>query len=83
MLKRRVRNKTAIPPILAVNFDRRQPRWQRTRCHDVPRINAFVRRVEIMEITALNLDRADGKPHRPIVEQIPIDQFIQRVCQRR
>ena len=82
MRQRGVRHETTVPPQPAINLDRRQPRRQRARCHDMPRVDLRVGRVEIMEIAALDIDRADRQPHRAIIEQIPVDQRVQRRLER-
>ena len=48
----------------------------------MPRVDALGARIEIMEVTALQFHRADGQPHRPVVEQIPIHQRIKRRGER-
>ena len=39
--------------------------------------------VEIVEIAALDIDRADREPDRPVIEQVPVDQRIERLRERR
>ncbi len=83
MIERRVRYQAAIPPPLAVDLDGRQSRRQRARCHDVAGIKPFAGCAKIAEIASFNVHGANSQPHCATVEQVPVDQFIQRVPQLR
>jgi hypothetical protein len=40
------------------------------------RLQALVRGVEVGEVAAADVDRADAQPHRPAFEQLEIDQLL-------
>ena len=86
-LQWRVGDKAAIPIVLAFDFDGREARRQRAGSGNVQRIDAAavleLGAVEIAEVGAFDLDRANAQPRGAAVEQVEIDQAFQRLDERR
>ena len=82
MLQRRVRDDAAVPEIVGADLHHRQGRRQRAARNDVLGLDHFAGVVEIDEVAAQHIDRADREPHARALS-IEIDQLLQRFEQRR
>jgi hypothetical protein len=63
----------------AFDFNGREPRWQRRARHDVLGADRVRRGVEIDEITAPHIDRADAKSYALSIDAVEIDQLLERL----
>src|ERR1700733_638000 len=79
LFQRGVRDRSAIPIMLAFDLNCREPGWQCSARHDVFRTDRVRRGVEIDEITAPHIDRADAKSHLLGVNAVEIDQVLERL----
>ena len=82
VLQRRVRHQPAVPEELAVDLDRREARGQGAARHDVARVDPLLPAVEVDEVAALDVDRADREADRAGVEELEVDQLLERAAQR-
>src|SRR5262245_1712046 len=81
-LQRRVRDETAVPIELAIHLDGGTARRQRSARHDVFGPDRVGRRIEIHEVAAANIDRADAESHLAGIDAIEVDKPLQRAAQR-
>ena len=85
--QRRVRNEAAVPIMTPVDLDRRQAWRQRAGGHDMACVDAGgiggAARIEILEIARFDIHRANRNPHWAVVQQIPVDQLVERFGQWR
>src|SRR6266567_2411481 len=88
VIERRVGGDAAVPEMLALDDNGREPRRQRAGCHDVLRPDLLAQLleleiVEILEVAGGHTHRAEAEPCLQIVDAVEIDQMLQRFSQRR
>src|SRR5580704_3051115 len=71
-----VRDQAAIPIMLAFDLYRRKPGRQCRARHDVLGADGMRRRIEIGEIAAPHVDRADTETQALGIDAVEIDQFF-------
>jgi hypothetical protein len=82
VFKRRVRKQTAIPVVLAVYFNGRESRRQRTTGHDVFGADCHMRTVKIGKLAGANIHRADAQTNIVgFVDAVEVDQSVQRALE--
>ena len=68
--------------MIGADLDHRQRRRQRAACHHVFGADHFVLVVEVEEISAEHVDRADREMDLARIDQVEVDQFEQGLAQR-
>ncbi len=82
-LGRRVGENAAVPIELAVDAHGRKRRRQRTGRHDVLDADLGFAAVEVTHLAGAHVRGADREPRLAVVDQREVDQFVQRLLQRR
>ena len=74
-----IRDDPAIPIVIAIDHHGRKARRQRAARHDMIWSYLPVLVVEIDRIAAVDIHRAKRNPHALAVDEIKVDEFLQRV----
>ena len=82
MQQRRVRHDAPVPVPFAVDLRRRERRRKRPARHDVARRDGMRGVVEIDRLARTGVDRAERQPHVSSVDEVEIDELVQRRAQR-
>ena len=79
VMQGRVGDEAAVPVGLLVDHDRREARRQGAARHDVLGADLLLGGVEILHIAGAHLHRAHAQAHGAGIQQIEIDELVQRV----